>query len=188
MGPNILLHFRHITRLHQTLCSSRKKLSVDTDHKVLYLATWVAEKQRKTISEAYLHPLEVSSVKPSPLQDQRCTLFAPRGIAIAMYAQFDIQVLSQTRGIVLDCPTVRARNLGNIVLNIARTVACFDRAGKLRGFFYDIFWLCAIMAACTRLQVLGEFALWDVVRYMPKDAHWRRNEKRTQLTSEYKSR
>lgn len=49
-----------------------------------------------------------------------------------MHARFDIKVLSQTRGIVLDDTVVRAENLDNIILNMARTVAWFASPGKVK--------------------------------------------------------
>lgn len=104
-----------------------------------------------------------------------------------MYARFDIKVLSQTLGIVLDYTIVRAGNLDNIIINVTKTVAWFASPGKVKRFSWDTLASCAVTAAYTCLQVPVKFSLRGVISYMPKRCTYEKNQKRMQLTLEYKS-
>ena len=76
-----------------------------------------------------------------------------------MHAQFNIKELCQTRGIVLDYTAVREGNLQNIIIDMARPDAWFATPGKVKCLSWNTVAFCTVMAAYTRLQILGEFAL-----------------------------
>lgn len=61
---------------------------------------------------------------------------------------------------------------------MARTVAWFASPGKVKRLFWDTFAFCAVIAAYTRLQVLGKFALWDIISYMPKRCTYEKKTKK----------
>jgi hypothetical protein len=163
VGPNILLHFNNIARLRQTHSFIVKSFQQMRATKYCVLPPWQQTSVGRTYQSRIVIFQKSLAFKTFSLQDQSCTLFAPLWIAIAIHAQFDIKVLFQTRGIVLDYTVERAENLDYIILDLARTVAWFASPGNFKRLFWDTFAFCPVMAASTRLQVLGKFVLWDLV-------------------------